>query len=169
MAEGLLRSAGGKRNSTANCQAEAFRRGTFSEIECSFGERSGRVSARALRGVNYTGIEIRPEILEWFRQPAPGKLDIALAGGPVPAEEAAHCRRVICILQCLQRFLLFSGKEAIRNAQDPASILGDLLQIDPDRVIRDSADGDTVRMGYIIVKIGISRKTGLLPGNVKLA
>ena len=67
------------------------------------------------------------------------------------------------------RFLLFSGKEAIRNAQDPASILGDLLQIDPDRVIRDSADGDTVRMGYIIVKIGISRKTGLLPGNVKLA
>ena len=57
----------------------------------------------------------------------------------------------------------------IRNAQDPASILWDLLQIDPDRVIRDSADGDTVRMGYIIVKIGISRKTGLLPGNVKLA
>ena len=119
--------------------------------------------------MDYTGIEIRPEILEWFRQPAPDQLDIALAGSPVPAEEAAHCRQFICILQCLQRFQLCSRKEAIRNAQDPASILGDLLQIDPDRVIRDPADGDTVRMGDVIVKIGISRETGLLPGNAELA
>ena len=68
--------------------------------------------------MDYTGIEIRPEILEWFRQPAPDQLDIALASGPVSAEEAAHCRRFICILQFLQRFLFFSRKEALRNSDD---------------------------------------------------
>ena len=119
--------------------------------------------------MDYTGIEIRPEILEWFRQPAPDQLDIALAGSPVPAEKAAQILRLVSVIQYLQGFQLCSGKEAIRNAQDPASILGDLLQIDPDRVIRDPADGDTVRMGDVIVKIGISRETGLLPGNAELA
>ena len=33
MAKDFLWSAGGKRNGTANCQAEAFRRRTFREIE----------------------------------------------------------------------------------------------------------------------------------------
>ena len=164
----FLRGAGGKRYGTAYRQAEAFRRRTFREKECTFGERTGRVSAVMLRGVDDAGIEIRPEILEWFRQPAPDQLDIALASGPVSAEEAAHCRRFICILQYKQRFQLLGRKEALRNAQDPARIPGDLLKIDPDRVIRNPADGDPVRMGDVIVKIGISRKTGFLPGNAKL-
>ena len=85
--------------------------------------------------MDHTGIEIRPEVLKGLCEAAPDKLDIALAGSPVSAEEETHCRRFICILQCLQGFLLFNRKEALCDAKDPVSIFRDLLNVDSNRVI----------------------------------
>ena len=85
--------------------------------------------------MDHAGIEIRPEVRKGFRKTTPDKLDIALAGSPVSAEEAAYCRRFICILQFLQRFLFFSRKEALRNAEDLFRVFCDFLDVDPDRMI----------------------------------
>ena len=56
--------------------------------------------------MDHAGIEIRPEILEWFCQTTPDKLDIALAGGPIPAEEAAHRFAFMIVMARVQCVLL---------------------------------------------------------------
>ena len=99
-------SAGRKRNCAAHRQAEAFRRRAFRQVECTFGKRIGRVSAMVLQCVDNTGIEIRPEVRKGFRKTAPDQLDIALAGGPIPAEEAAHRFAFMIVMARVQCVLL---------------------------------------------------------------
>ena len=106
MVKNLLGSTGRQRNGAAHRQAEAFRRRAFRQVECTFGKRIGRVSAMVLQCVDNTGIEIRPEVRKGFRKTAPDQLDIALAGGPIPAEEAAHRFAFMIVMARVQCVLL---------------------------------------------------------------
>ena len=71
-----------KRNTAAYCQAEAVRGGAFRNIIAV-----GSIPLRGFRKADQTRFKIRPVGVKRFSKTSPGQLDVALAGGPIPAEE----------------------------------------------------------------------------------